>query len=354
MSGLAINITSFAHLLKKVDFDAIVDPLALTHKMRSKVEPVTTRIKRLLEVLSSYSFNLYYIKGKDMILSDFLSRQKIDDSNPCEIILISFNMREILQERYYNLYNMRRDDKYLVQSRSQMKSSGVKLPEVHGVEKGLDPHIKAGRQRLVSPMTDMRNPISKPRIGPGRAGIRRKVKIVPPLQTPAPEASQSLPETVTQLQETVQTEHKSTAQTDIRQPIGPRIETRQIPFYPDPIPRPPPRPPGLKENRRDLSDLDMERNIDFEENFPYQEGIISETYERLDRSYFKEPSELKDLIDTTKFIQKFLPKQTDIDKILDVIKRKVLKGTHLPITIKEIQAGYLTSPYFKDLYLYLA
>ena len=44
----------------------------------------------------------------------------------------------------------------------------------------------------------------------------------------------------------------------------------------------------------------------------------------------------------------------DIDKILDVIKRKVLKGTHLPLTIKEIQAGYLTSLYFKDIYRYLA
>ena len=31
MCGLAINITSFAHLLKKVDFDAIVDHLALIH-----------------------------------------------------------------------------------------------------------------------------------------------------------------------------------------------------------------------------------------------------------------------------------------------------------------------------------
>ena len=27
---------------------------------------------------------------------------------------------------------------------------------------------------------------------------------------------------------------------------------------------------------------------------------------------------------------------------------------HLPVTIKEIQAGYLISPYFKDLYMYLA
>ena len=43
-------------------------------------------------------------------------------------------------------------------------------------------------------------------------------------------------------------------------------------------------------------------------------------------SYMQEPQELKDLIDTTKLIQKFLLKQTDIDKILDIIKRKVLKG----------------------------
>ena len=43
-----------------------------------------------------------------------------------------------------------------------------------------------------------------------------------------------------------------------------------------------------------------------------------------------------------------------IDKILEVIQRKVLKGTHLPMEVKEIQAGYLCSPYFKDLYLYLS
>ena len=67
MCGLAINITGFAHLLKRVDFDAKVDHLALEHILKSKTEPATTRIKRLLEVLSGYSFNLYCMKGKDMI-----------------------------------------------------------------------------------------------------------------------------------------------------------------------------------------------------------------------------------------------------------------------------------------------
>ena len=73
MGGLAINIACFSHLLKRVDFDATVDHLALTHILKSKMEPATTKIKRLLELISSYSFNLYYMKGKDMILSDFLS-----------------------------------------------------------------------------------------------------------------------------------------------------------------------------------------------------------------------------------------------------------------------------------------
>ena len=73
LCGLAINIASFAHLLKRVDFDAIVDHLTLTYIIKSKAEPATTRIKCLLKLISSYSFNLYYKKGKDMILSDFLS-----------------------------------------------------------------------------------------------------------------------------------------------------------------------------------------------------------------------------------------------------------------------------------------
>ena len=53
-------------------------------------------------------------------------------------------------------------------------------------------------------------------------------------------------------------------------------------------------------------------------------------------------------------MQKFLPKQADIDKILNVIQRKARKGTYLPVTVKEMYVRYLVSPFFKDLYLYLA
>ena len=125
-----------------------------------------------------------------------------------------------------------------------------------------------------------------------------------------------------------------------------------IPIYPNQITKPIPKlteKVSQDDKQMDL-ELDLEINKDFEENSPYQEGIISEIYQRPDKSQIVDPPELIDLVNTERIVQKYLPKQTDIDRI----QRKVLKGTHLPLTIKEIQAGYLNSSYFKDLYLYLS
>ena len=386
MCRLAMNIATFSHLLKKVDFDAAVDHLAITHFMRSKAEPAIARIKRLLELMSPYSFNLYYIKRKDMVLNDFLSRQKTDNSNPHELIPISFMLRNQI-DNYFCQINSRIDqpktDEYLVQTKSQAKSSGIKIPEIHGTNKVLDPHVQPGKQRPVPslPIHSIdkglpTHPIPKPRIGQGRAGLRRKVKTHQPISLPQQSPAQlitthvqktvmPLPEPNTQSQVDVLPqhvpiplpEHQPVDPTCFVPWIGPKIQHRPSPPYHDPYARPPPRPPDvtdLIDSQKDLLDNDLDRNVDIEEDSPFQEGIISEIYERPDTSYIQEPQELKDLIDTTKLIQKFLPKQIDIDKILDIIKRKVLKGTHLPLIIKEIQAGYLSSPYFKDLYLFLS
>ena len=98
----------------------------MIHIIKSKVDPATIRIKGLFKILSSYSFNLYYIKGKDMILHDFLSRQKHDLSNTHEILPISFNMQGIFQSGYFNL-GKGKVGKYLVQMSSLANSSCIKL-----------------------------------------------------------------------------------------------------------------------------------------------------------------------------------------------------------------------------------
>ena len=143
MCGLAINIATFSHLLRKVDFDAVVDHLAIMHIMKSKMEPATNRIKRLLEVSSSCSFNLYYIKSKDMVLSDFLSRQMGDKSDPHQIIPISFNRKEVLLESCQN----NAKDAFMVQTRSQSK--GVKAPMVKKTPNSTNKRVQEIKPRII-------------------------------------------------------------------------------------------------------------------------------------------------------------------------------------------------------------
>ena len=90
-----------------------------------------------------------------------------------------------MQDKYYNVSG--NEEKYMVQTRSQMKVSGVKLPEVHGSRKRLDPHRIPGKQSqpIVGLEVDR-----KPRIGQGRAGIRKKA---PPLLDPKQGTSTSKP-----------------------------------------------------------------------------------------------------------------------------------------------------------------
>ena len=182
----------------------------------------------------------------------------------------------------------------------------------------------------------------KPRLGQGRAGVRRKIK-APPSQYTGPGSSESKPIIING-------EAVSVAEPIVPKPI-PEIPSSEV-LQPYLLlqNRPPPKPPDQLIKKQDVSDT----KTDIEENSPCQENIISEIYERPDKSYFQEPIELKDLIDTKNIIQCFLPKQTDIDKILEIIRKKVLKGTHLLLTIKEIQDGYLNSLYFRYIYLYFA
>ena len=97
-----------------------------------------------------------------------------------------------------------------------------------------------------------------------------------------------------------------------------------VSFHPGPTYRPPPKPirsymPRSQENSQSspsTENINPDINLDFEENFPFQEGIISEAYQRLNKSFFQEPKELNDLVNTGNLIQKILLKQAEIDKIL--------------------------------------
>ena len=90
---------------------------------------------------------------------------------------------------------------------------------------------------------------------------------------------------------------------------------REILAYADPIYRPPPKPTEIptqvmpkKILQSDIDVMEQDINIDFEENSPYEEGVISETYQRPDKSYFQEAPELQGLVSTGKLVQSFYQK----------------------------------------------
>ena len=108
-------------------------------------------------------------------------------------------------------------------------------------------------------------------------------------------------------------QHQPVDPTHIIQQIGPKIQHRLSPPYYDPYARPPLKPPDITDSldsQKDLLDNDSDRKVEIEENSPFQEGIISEIYERPNTSYVQEPQELKDLIDTTEINPK-IPTKTD-------------------------------------------
>ena len=83
MTGMAVNIHLWRHLLHRLEFDCALDHRAIPYIMKAKSLPATTRIMRLLEILSGYAFNLYFVKEKkDMKICDLLSRIDVDRVNP--------------------------------------------------------------------------------------------------------------------------------------------------------------------------------------------------------------------------------------------------------------------------------
>ena len=65
------------------------------------------------------------------------------------------------------------------------------------------------------------------------------------------------------------------------------------------------------------------------------------------------PPPLESLLDKAKTAYKFLPKQGDIDRLIAKINKKVLRDTNLCVNLRDLKAAYLTSPHFRDIYLYL-
>ena len=187
---------------------------------------------------------------------------------------------------------------------SQTKSSGIKLPEVHGVSKDLDLNIQPEKQNI-RPLKGNEILQEKPRIGQGRAGTRRRKS--PINQAIAAEMPKKIPEALKIEKKVITRPDFTTAVQSVNncsmEAVNRRPMIKDIPLYPDPTYRPPLKPIRIPASKSpENMDINPELNIDFEENSPFQEGIISETYQRPNKSFLQEPQKLEGLVNTNNLV----------------------------------------------------
>ena len=336
MTGLLVNMNLWKNLLKHREFDAAVDHVALTQIMKAKTEPATTRIMRLLDRLSAYSFNLYYVKGRDMILADYLSRHRNKDLDSSELIPISFCCLSVFRSLLETEYGL---EVYNIGTRSSTKASGEKPPEVHGADKPLDPNLKPEHQ-------------SRSKL-PSIVGTKTPTKSPTKTQTPkrSPRKSVTISENPPEEISIISNYE------DPMQDLGEtNTHTPQAVMKPVSKSFSPVKPTNQMSPRRVLSSIserDDEKENDIETlrrkyrkalNPMPIEGIdVGDSEEVLDphiripdQSDFEIPPPLQDIVDPSKITHKFLPKQGEIDRLINQINKKLLRDTKLNMNLRDL------------------
>ena len=376
MTGMAVNIHLWRHLLHRVEFDCAVDHRAIPYIMKAKTLPATTRIMRLLEILSGFAFNLYFVEGKDMKICDFLSRIDVDRGNPGEVIPISFNSFSMLNTM--RKATLHQANKLLIATRSKTQVKGVILPPVHGAQKHLDPTVKPEHDKPVpvlnqNKQTSPTSADAKPKVLlrpklPASQIARKKLidKSIKLLNKPRPQISAPRKTPVVQKQSPMvqrgspqQLPNDNVDNANLpsiaNQPTndGPAPERH---FEPNPlleVPQPdqiPQETVSQQPVQRTENSVAKQDPFDTQMEVPFSEDIVEPVFKRLEMTDFEIPPVLEEMIHDGTLIHKYLPKQADIDRILTQINRKYLRKMHLPCSLKDMQAAYIQSPHFCDIY----
>ena len=91
LTGLLANIHGFEQKLRNNYFEVIVDHKAIDYLTKSKHQPATTRLANLLFRLFEYTFDLKYLEGNKLKVSDALSRLYIEEKHKVnDVIPLNF------------------------------------------------------------------------------------------------------------------------------------------------------------------------------------------------------------------------------------------------------------------------
>jgi hypothetical protein len=290
LTGITIAVSAFRHLLKNTVFEVYTDHASIPQIMRSKAEPSTDRIKRLLERLSGYAIKIGFKKGSEMVISDFLSRNPLcDDDNQFD------------------------DIAFPLVTRGEARDRGIVVPTV---------------QETISRQTSkqaFKQPVAAP---PAVQPATPAVQPAPPAVQPAPPAVKAAPSVV--------------------QPAPPAVQPVPMPpVAQDPMPIPIanlPNTPG----RHSLVNPNWQPTT---QNLAVDTSQVTEAHSQPPDNILRKPAPLQ--LQTDEVLTKHLPKQADIDKLLKKITQSRIQDLHLPRNRRELAQMQSSCPNFKDLYGYI-
>ena len=175
----------------------------------------------------------------------------------------------------------RNDEKYLIQTCSQAKTSDTKLPEVHRVRKELNPNLRPEKQHAMP----KQGITEKPQIGQGRAGLKRRKPEPDHVNQPSDVTGR-----ISGGSKGVRGKTNSSQDTNSmhdRAINNDKPFLSDVPLYLDPFHKPSP----IQQNTSKVNQIKQNGgiNLDIEENSSFQEGIISETIQRPEKSFFQKP-----------------------------------------------------------------
>ena len=360
LTGILANISAFKNILRNVNFTVYCDHSALVHIIRAKREPPTLRLQKLVEHLMDYKFNIKFLKGKEMFVTDFLSRNPDNDTDsPNEIIPIAFILKDAMTEwdearpltkkrkRLVNSHHCSKcEDSLFVMTRSMTKSQGAEIPQMYPL-KGDHKLPEVSKTGIIQPVPQ------QPQVKP--------VLPVQPVQ-PVHEVQQAI-------QPNVNMNVNRNVLANFHNAINPALNTIQSqPIYPaQTMVQPSLRKEGdTSRNKENFQGIEMNQRKDkgiipiplevklvgklpsFEIEFDDQEKwMINEA----DKNRLR-----KQLLNNIKIdvdmIRRMLPKQVNLKKFLENLEHKVIHDYKIPLSVKELNAEYFNSPWFQDIYKY--
>ena len=333
--------------------------------------------------------------------------------NPKEILAEFYRIEEIVGYAVMKTYSTQQINAYFVMTRGQAQATGTTVPEVHGHSKPLDPNLKPEKDNTLK--KHVFTPSVNPAISKGissTSGPQTSVpRVIPPVQLPIkynPPISQQIPQTPRKTPQISQARVAAGSSgsftpvgggpTPLKGEITPTAGSKptyipQVPTHSTPqssrtksftrgmdldVPKfdlddgsqgftPIPlsghdidfRHPSFKAPQpvitkpASLRDLKGDPFLDPEDEKPLEEAVVEGNFRSPILEDFIIPPTLSEETKGKTILAKNLPKQTDIDRLLAVLNRKILTRSRFPDGLKDLEAAYTHSACFKDIYEYL-